>query len=56
MQAIKLLAILATAATEVFAEGGTRRGQDLWKLCAWCVLCCLLLEQTVLAWPMLRKQ
>ena len=25
MQAIKLLAILATAATEVFAEGGTRR-------------------------------
>jgi hypothetical protein len=37
-------------------EGGSRRGQDLWKLCGWCVLGCLLLEQLILAWPMLRKQ
>jgi Aerotolerance regulator N-terminal/von Willebrand factor type A domain len=37
-------------------EGGTRRGQDLWKLFAWCVLGCLLLEKVVLAWPMLGKK
>ena len=34
-------------------EGGTRRGQDLWKLFGWCVMACLLLEQLLLAWPML---
>ena len=45
-----------TADEPIRVEGGTRRGQDLWKLFAWCVLGCLLLEQTVLAWPMLRKQ
>ena len=37
-------------------EGGARRGQDLWKLCGWCVLGCLLLEMMVLARPMLRKK
>lgn len=37
-------------------EGGTRRGQDLWKLLAWSVLACLLLEQLVMAWPMLGKR
>ena len=37
-------------------EGGTRRGQDLWKLFAWCVLGCLLLEKLVLAWPMLGQK
>ena len=36
-------------------EGGTRRGQDLWKLFGWCVMGCLLLEQLILAWPMLGK-
>jgi len=45
-----------TADEPILVEGGTRRGQDLWKLFAWSVLGCLLLEQTVLAWPMLRKQ
>ena len=37
-------------------EGGTRRGQDLWKLFAWCVLGCLMLEKLVLAWPMLGQK
>lgn len=37
-------------------EGGVRRGQDLWKLLGWCVLGCLLLEQLILAWPMLGKR
>ena len=37
-------------------EGGARRGQDLWKLCGWCVLGCLLFEMMVLAWPMLGKK
>ena len=37
-------------------EGGTRRGQDLWKLFGWCVLGCLLLEKLVLASPMLGKK
>ncbi|MEI8019608.1 MAG: hypothetical protein WCH39_15490, partial [Schlesneria sp.] len=37
-------------------EGGARRGQDLWKLCGWCVLGCLMLEMMVLAGPMLRKK
>ena len=46
-----------TAEEPIRVEGGTRRGQDLWKLFAWCVLGCLLLEKLVLAWPMLtRKQ
>ena len=37
-------------------EGGTRRGQDLWKLFAWCVLGSLLLEKLVLAWPLLGQK
>ena len=37
-------------------EGGARRGQDLWKLCGWCALGCLLFELMVLAWPMLGKK
>jgi hypothetical protein len=37
-------------------EGGTRRGQDLWKTLAWCVMGCLLFEKLVLAWPMLHKR
>ena len=37
-------------------EGGTRRGQDLWKLLAWCVLGSLLLEKLVLAWPMIGRK
>ena len=37
-------------------EGGARRGQDLWKLCGWCALGCLLFEMMVLAWPMLGKK
>lgn len=37
-------------------EGGARRGQDLWKLFGWCVMGCLLLEQLILAWPMVRKR
>lgn len=42
-----------TADEPIRVEGGTRRGQELWKLFAWGVLGCLLLEQLVLAWPML---
>lgn len=45
-----------TADEPIRVEGGTRRGQDLWKLFAWCVLGCLLLEQLVLAWPMLGQK
>lgn len=37
-------------------EGGARRGQDLWKLFGWCVMGCLLLEQLILAWPMVGKR
>lgn len=36
-------------------EGGSRRGQHLWKLFGWCVMACLLLEQLILAWPLLGK-
>ena len=45
-----------TADEPIRVEGGTRRGQDLWKLFCWCVLSCLLLEQLVLAWPMFGKK
>lgn len=45
-----------TADEPIRVEGGTRRGQDLWKLFAWCVLTCLLLEQLVVAWPSLGKK
>lgn len=45
-----------TADEAIRVEGGTRRGQDLWKLCAWCVLGCLLMEKFVLAWPMLGQK
>ena len=45
-----------TADEPIRVEGGTRRGQDLWKLFAWCVLGCLLLEKLVLAWPMLGQK
>lgn len=45
-----------TADEPIRVEGGTRRGQDLWKLFAWCVLGCLLMEKLVLAWPMLMKK
>jgi len=45
-----------TADEPIRVEGGTRRGQDLWKLLCWCVLSCLLLEQLVLAWPMFGKK
>lgn len=45
-----------TADEPIRVEGGTRRGQDLWKLFAWCVLGSLLLEKLVLAWPMLRQK
>lgn len=45
-----------TADEPIRVEGGTRRGQDLWKLFAWCVLSCLLLEKLVLAWPMLGQK
>jgi hypothetical protein len=45
-----------TADEPIRVEGGTRRGQDLWKLFAWCVLGCLLLEKLVLAWPMLGRK
>lgn len=45
-----------TADEPIRVEGGTRRGQDLWKLFACCVLACLLLEQLVLAWPMLSQK
>ena len=37
-------------------EGGARRGQDLWKLFGWCVMGSLLLEQLILAWPMMGKR
>ena len=37
-------------------EGGSRRGQDLWKLFGWSVLICLLFEMLVLASPMLGKK
>jgi hypothetical protein len=45
-----------TADEPIQVEGGTRRGQDLWKLFACCVLGSLLLEQLVLAWPMLGQK
>ena len=47
---------ILTAEEPIRVEGGTRRGQDLWKLFAWCVLGCLLLEKLVLAWPMLARK
>jgi len=45
-----------TADEPIRVEGGARRGQDLWKLLAWCVLGSLLLEKLVLAWPMLGQK
>lgn len=45
-----------TADEPIRVEGGTRRGQDLWKLFAWCVLASLLLEKLVLAWPMIGQK
>lgn len=45
-----------TADEPIRVEGGTRRGQDLWKLFACCVLGSLLLEKLVLAWPMLSQK
>jgi hypothetical protein len=45
-----------TADEPILVEGGTRRGQDLWKLLAWSVLGCLLLEQLVLAWPLISRK
>ncbi len=49
-------AVRVLAANEpIRLEGGARRGQDLWKAFAWCVLACLLVEKLILAWPMLRK-
>ena len=46
----------SSAVREVFAEASDALGQDLWKLFAWCVLGCLLLEKLVLAWPMLGQK
>jgi hypothetical protein len=37
-------------------EGGQVSGQDLWKAILLVVLACLLLEMTVLAWPMLGRE
>jgi hypothetical protein len=37
-------------------EGGQVSGQDLWKALLLVVLGCLLLEMTVLAWPMLGRE
>jgi len=37
-------------------EGGQVSGQDLWKWLLVAVLGCLLLEMTVLAWPMLGRE
>ncbi len=37
-------------------EGGQVSGQDLWKALLLVVLACLLLEMTVLAWPMLGRE
>jgi hypothetical protein len=47
---------ILTADEPIRVEGGTRRGQDVWKLFAWCVLGSLLLEKLVLAWPMLGQK
>ena len=37
-------------------EGGQVSGQELWKFLLLVVLACLLLEMTVLAWPMLGRE
>ena len=37
-------------------EGSQVSGQDLWKLLLLLVVACLLLEMTVLAWPMLGRE
>ena len=47
---------ILTADEPIRLEGGARRGQDLWKLCGWSALGCLLFEMMVLAWPMLGKK
>ena len=36
-------------------DGGNRRAHDMWKTFAWGVLGSLLLEQMILAWPMLKR-
>lgn len=45
-----------TANEPIRIEGGAHRGQDIWKPLGACVLGCLLIEQLVLAWPLMTKR